>query len=125
MNNNLSLVFKELRKRGFLARQNFKCCGNCAGYALTNEAVVKVGAGKTVRGSVFYHRQDRQHFEHSGKLMIRYGSLDSNELGVIGEDTTKIGQEVVAVFETHGIKVQWNGDSSQCIEVFPNEHRAQ
>ena len=45
---NLNQAFKELRKLGYFARQNFMCCQNCAW------ATVPMDAKKVV----FYHKQD-------------------------------------------------------------------
>jgi hypothetical protein len=56
----LDAAFEALTQAGFLARQNFMCCGNCAGTALANEAEELVDAGMTPKGAVFFHQQDAE-----------------------------------------------------------------
>jgi hypothetical protein len=117
----LNKAFADLRKRGYLARQCFSCCSSCAGYALTQEAVKKSTAGKTVRGCVFYHRQDRDGFNESGTLLLRFGNMTSTQMGVIGIESKLVGDEVIEVLASHGIPTKWSGDPSACIEVYPND----
>ena len=38
----LTQAFALIRKRGIVARQRFKCCGTCAGYAIGVEVAEKV-----------------------------------------------------------------------------------
>lgn len=113
----LRSAFNQLRKMGYLAKQNFSCCSNCAGYALTEEAVKKVQAGKTIRGSVFYHAQDAASRDEGDDFYLSYGPLDSTELGQIGIDTEAVGQEVVKVMKENGVIVEWNGSGNTRILV--------
>ena len=51
---------KELRKHGYTARMNFRCCQSCAWYELGE-------AGKHER-AVFWHNQDNKSFDRWGNL---------------------------------------------------------
>lgn len=71
---NLNQAFKELRKLGYFARQNFMCCQNCAW------AEVPVDVKKVV----FYHKQDGQHLEETGECYLSW-SGDRNEIAEVLE----------------------------------------
>lgn len=47
----LNTSFKELRKKGYFARQNFQCCQSCGWSMVPNEKE---------KEAVFYHRQDTE-----------------------------------------------------------------
>jgi hypothetical protein len=117
MNYKLNQAFRELRVMGYIARQGYKCCSSCAGYALTETAVAQVEKGRTVRGAVFYHKQDRERFLNDGPLHIRFSNLDSTQNGLIGINTVEIGKEVVEVFKKHGIQTRWDGSPNSTITV--------
>lgn len=119
----LTAAFRELRRRGFIARQNFKCCSGCAGAALGNELVERHKAGKPLpRGVVFYHRQDAEDLASSGRCMARFGQIlgyDGNPEPLVTTpvETAAVGAEAVEVFRAAGVGVKWNGDPDQCIEI--------
>jgi hypothetical protein len=128
---NLDAAFEALTEAGFLARQNFMCCSNCAGTALANEAEKLVDAGTPPKGCVFYHEQDAEVFGYDeededgyvsrnrrcGNLMIRYGNLDTTKHGEIGLPTVEVGQIVCKTFDKFGVPYEWDNDPSSCIEV--------
>ena len=91
-NSRLNEAFKDLRKAGYFARQNFLCCQSCAWAEIPEEKSDKV---------VFYHRQDA-----AGK--------DDNEmyLGWSGD-----GNEICNIFSKHRIDTEWDGDSSNRILI--------
>ena len=113
----LNQAFKDLRKEGLIARQNFMCCGSCAGYSLTEMAVNKVRAGKVVNGAVFYHNQDKESLYNDGTLYLGYGNLDSTELGEIGLPTIEVGKIVVRILEKNGLQYEWDGTEDQRILI--------
>jgi len=86
-------AFGELRKRGYFARQNFLCCQSCAWAAVPEEKADK---------AVFYHNQDNQRLEATGKCHLAWAGN---------------GQEIVDVLQAHGVKTTWDGTSGQRIEI--------
>jgi hypothetical protein len=131
---NLDAAFEYLAQAGFLARQNFMCCSNCAGYALCSEAEVLVDAGTPPNGAVFYHAQDAEVFGYpdsnededdgffpearrSGPLMIRFSGFDTTKHGWVGLQTVQVGQTVEAVFTRFEVPFTWDGTPDSCIEV--------
>jgi hypothetical protein len=98
----LNNLFKELRKAGYIAKQNFSCCTGCACYEL-GEYFSKKGIpeGKE-RKSVYYHHQDT--------LDIEKGFI---YLGWSGN-----GTEIVTIAKKVGLKVDWDGNEKLKIKVF-------
>ena len=105
----INTAFALMRKNGLLSRQNFMCCGSCAGYAL-NEALKKEGNDKI--GCVYYHKQDTEHFNNDGHLYLGYGSIDDSE-----EASLQVGAVVMQALMDAGLSVEWNGDASTRILV--------
>ena len=87
----LTQAFKELRKLGYFARQNFMCCQSCAWSAVPEEKEDKV---------VFYHRQDTPD--------VKYGSV---YLAWSGN-----GNEIVEIMSKY-FNVEWDGSESTRIRV--------
>ena len=115
----LTEAFKILRKEGFIARQNFMCCGNCAGYDIAT-IVSKMPEKKRakVKGCVFYHHQDNDRLKETGKVMLAYGPLETSAHGTVGLPDVEVGRRVVEVLKQVGLTVDWNGEGSQRIETF-------
>ena len=86
-------AFKELRKLGYFARQNFMCCQTC-GWA-------EVPDDKANR-AVFYHRQDTEHFNRNGELYLAWD----------GD-----GNEIIKTFQSVGLTTEWDGSSDTRIKV--------
>ena len=114
----LNAAFKALRAEGIIARQNFSCCSSCAGYAITGIAVKRVQAGRSVHGVTFYHRQDTAGMFENGLLYIRYGNVDSTELGSIGLPPEEVGAIVCQKLTEAGLKWWWDGDPDECIVTY-------
>ena len=87
----LTQAFKELRKLGYFARQNFMCCQSCAWSSVPEEKEDKV---------VFYHRQDTPD--------VMYGSV---YLAWSGN-----GNEIVEIMSKY-FNVEWDGSTSTRIRV--------
>ena len=86
-------AFKELRKLGYFARQNFLCCQSCAWSEVPNEKSEKV---------VFYHNQDNDNLKSEGKCHLAWS----------GD-----GNEIVSVLNKHGVKTEWDGSSNTRIKI--------
>lgn len=101
-----NVVFKELRKEGFVARQNYWCCQSCAWSALDSDY-----EGLTDDSDiVFYHGQDAeafdgQHLKERGIYLAWSGN----------------GNKIKEVFERHGFKVEWDGGEHTRIRILPRE----
>jgi hypothetical protein len=93
----LNKAFRELRKLGYTAKQNFMCCQNCAWHALSDEEAKK---------AVFYHRQDSDSWGSYGKLD------DDLYLAWSGN-----AAEIVAVLRKHGLLVAHDGSANQRIVI--------
>lgn len=73
----LKPAFRELRKKGYIARMNFACCGSCAGYELNEDAKKR---GKD--GVINWNRQEdssARSYGNNGKIHIAY-NLSQNFL---------------------------------------------
>ena len=103
-------LFPTLRKNGFIARMNFSCCSTCASYELT-----QVAKEKKIDSVVFYHQQDEDHFKTNGSVHLRYFSMLDDSLHP--EAQREVGQKISEIAKGSGLKVDWNGLSSQCIQV--------
>ena len=89
---NLTLAFKDLRKKGYFARMNFLCCQSCAWKAVPQDAE-KV---------VFYHDQDAENLKEGGDLYLAW-SGDANH--------------IINILSRRGLICEWNGDNSKRILV--------
>jgi len=93
----LNSAFRDLRKSGFVARQNFTCCQSCGLAALP----------KGTENYAFYHRQDAACLRDARK---------PDQVGVHlawGGD----GEQVAAAMRRAGLTVDWNGSESRRIWV--------
>ncbi len=78
---NLSKAFSELRKNGYVAKQNFLCCQSC-GWAALNDDEAK--------NAVFYHNQDHRDFKQGCDLYLAW-SGDGN---YIAETLIRFGMHI-------------------------------
>jgi len=85
--------FRNLRKLGYVAHQDFWCCSTCGWAALTDEEANK---------AVFYHHQDKQSMIETGKLYLAWS----------GD-----GNEIVKLFTDLGLKVVWDGSKKKRILI--------
>ena len=89
----LTKAFSELRKMGYVAKQNFWCCQRCAWEALTDEEAEK---------AVFYHEQDNKDLKENGTCNLAWN----------GD-----GKLIVEILEKNGVKVDWNGTDNSRIGI--------
>ena len=90
----LSRAFKQLRKVGYFARQNFWCCQSCAWYDIEQK-----GKGEK---AVFFHQQDNQQRQRGVPFYLAWS----------GD-----GQEIVDVLRRNGIDVNWEGNENSRIQI--------
>lgn len=91
----VDLIFKELKKRGFVAEQNFSCCQLCAWR--------EIPAGKD-DDIVFYTMQENR-FDTEGYL-------ERNHLVLTWRGN---GHAIKQVAEEHGFRVHWNEENNHQI----------
>jgi hypothetical protein len=141
----LNQAFKALREQGFVARQSFKCCSSCAGWAVSVEFAQKTAKDPnfTAKGFVYYHQQDviaekeirrAKWSERCPSMMLRFGRVEFEphdfngkpleghenlKAGKWGIDDTEIGKAVCRALDAAGLEYKWDGNPSICIEVFP------
>lgn len=113
----LTAAFEDLRRRGYLARQNFQCCGGCAGYAMAVRAEELHEKGKRVMGTVFYHNQDNANLRDGEDFYLAYGELNTTKYGTLGRPNEEVGAEVVEVLRQNGISTEWDGNGATRILV--------
>jgi len=87
----LTQSFKDLRRLGYFARQNFECCQSCAWAVVPEEKEDKV---------VFYHRQDTKTLEDDFVYLAWAGD----------------GKEIVSVLQKY-FDVSWSGSEHDRIIV--------
>lgn len=114
-------AFKLLRKKGLIARSNFSCCQNCAGYAIAGYLEeLPESKRKKIKGVVYWHKQDEQSFRESGTLYLAYGDVDTKKCGVVGLPTAEVGKIICDTFKELSIPFEWNGNGETRIKVLTN-----
>ncbi len=89
----LTKAFKELRRKGYFARQNFLCCQSCGWAEMTDEQAEK---------AVFYHQQDNDYLKETGSCHLAWS----------GD-----GQLIVDILVKNGIEVDWDGSNNKRIGI--------
>jgi len=88
----LNRLFKELRKQGYFARQNFWCCNTCATSDIPKD-----------KDYVFYHQQDANSLKEDGDRVM---------IGFRGD-----GTDICNIARHFGFITNWNGDLMTKIEL--------
>lgn len=120
----LTNAFQTMRKAGLLARQNFWCCGSCAGYAMAQKATELIDKGKDVqeiKGCVFYHNQDNERKRNGKNFHLAFGQLGSEKYGDIGLATKEVGRLVCQILSVFNITFKWDGKAETRIEILQEE----
>lgn len=113
-------AFAELAELGILARGNFSCCGNCASSEIWGER----DDSRTWRGYVYFHAQDAERIPEERATYLGYGVfldayLPESEWDALSDEAKEhtytrlvieLMAEAIAVFESHGIEVEWTRD---------------
>jgi len=89
----LNKAFKELRKNGYFARQNFLCCQSCGWSAIPE--------GKDDK-AVFYHNQETENKKQGEPIYLCWD----------GD-----GNEIVRIFSNNGILSKWDGSKDKRIII--------
>lgn len=93
----LTQAFKALRKEGYWARQNWKCCQSCGWAAVPEEKSDK---------AIFYHAQDAQHIRGREPEVMLAWSGDGDRIA-----------DILKEF----VKVEWDGSVNTRIQCSPLE----
>jgi len=108
----LETVFDILKGEGIFAEENFRFD--------VSGATADIPDG--VR-AVYYHAQDVDHFEKTGKMFIRYFSGQDDD----GRSSRLLAVEVKTVLERAGLTTTWNGDDRHALLVEglmpPRQHK--
>lgn len=102
----LYYAFKKLNEGGIVAKENFSCCTTC-GCAEIADCL-----GEHDIGWCFYHAQDGERRAAGKSFFLSYGSVNEED-----EQTVEVGEKIVAVLSSMGIRTSWNGNSASKIEV--------
>lgn len=89
----LTQAFKDLRKLGYFARQNHKCCQSCGWASVPDDKAER---------AVFYHAQDKQRMVADREVYLAWAGN---------------GEEIVNVIKATGLNVEWEGTSGRRIRV--------
>jgi hypothetical protein len=108
----LDAACTELNAAGIVTRQHFTCCSNCGHLEIGDEIKEEKANGLTVRGYAFYHMQDTESAAEGGGIYLKYGASRKGSAALV-----RIGQEIVAVLQRHGLKTDWNGEGTTAIQV--------
>ena len=125
----LNRAFKAMRKWGLVARQNYQCCQGCGGAAIATELGDKIAAGKldpdTIKGAVFYHRQDADSRDEGLAFHLSFGPVSVHREGApaleLGGTAEEVGNTVCEILSKFKIPFEWNGEPGTRIKVIPFE----
>lgn len=92
----LCLFFRNMRREGYIAHQNWKCCSSCGWAAIPEDKGEKV---------IFYHNQDNVNIPH---FVYITWSGDGSLIATKAQDA--------------GFIVNWNGDKSQRMQLILKEN---
>jgi hypothetical protein len=90
--NSLNNAFKDLRKAGYFARQNFTCCQSCGWSEIPN------GKEKVV----FYHSQDND------------DKIKGNDFHLAWSGD---GKEICEILNRNGVLTEWNENENTRIKI--------
>lgn len=110
-------LFKDLRRKGFVARLNFTCCGSCGAYEGRSIALAQE---KTKL--VFYHRQGEDYLKSTGRVHLHYHPIVKDDETitdpVLDQTCKQVGDEIVALIANHPtITYEWKGTADDCILI--------
>lgn len=97
-------IFKALRKKGFIARQNYMCCQSCGWASIESEYDITDDSNV-----VFYHNQDYNAFKDGNLEYIIYLAWSGD------------GQTIKETFEEFGFNVLWDGSEHKRIGILPRK----
>lgn len=111
----ITAAFKDLRREGFTARQNYMCCNSCAGANMPDgkPAVYYSRQNDDAWFNGRYPRKGTRCSDLQSKLYLHYGIEDG--------DDRDCGIQVLRALQRHGLPVEWDGDPTNCIVVLPED----
>lgn len=112
-------VFTLLRSMGYIAKQNFMCCRNCAGHALANRITEQKDKDPNynINGCVFYTQQDNYDKKNGNNFYLSYGQIDTVKYGTFGVSTKLVGDVVCAALQQFGVAYEWDGNPNNRIKI--------
>ena len=119
----LNAAFKALRKAGLVARQNFSCCGGCAGSQIAEEfgAADEAKRAARMKGGVYFHKQNGEALKNGGDLYVSFGQIEytaADKTKIVSEmKCVDVGKLAVRIFEEAGLKVEWSGSANFAILI--------
>ena len=117
--NKLDRFFKAARHAGYIARQNFGCCGGCAAGEIATVFTKMPGNRRIkVQGAVYYNRQSAASMWDNSLVMLAFGQIEGDDGLNTSKSTADVGLELVKLAQAEGLTVVWNGDEQSCIEVY-------
>ena len=107
----LNEAFREMRKRGIMAKQDFTCCMTCGNSEI--ERFIR----KKDHGYCFYHAQDKDRMFSKERMFVAnelylcYGGATSRD------DPEPVGRQVCEILRSHAFEVEWDGSEETRIRV--------
>lgn len=89
--------FRMLRKKGYIAKQNFLCCQGCGWSELES-----MYSSYEMKKVVFYHKQDNENL------------IEDREFYICWDGD---GKEIVEIFKECGLSPVWDGDFGKRILI--------
>lgn len=115
---NLANAFRELRKMGFIALQNFSCCQTCGNAEIAQRAEkMEESKRQQLKGRVFFHYQDNQDRRNGHNFYLSFGTIHSDEYGYLGFPATECGRIVSEILVKHGVPHKWDGNKQTRILI--------
>ena len=111
------LAMKEIRKNKVMARRNVSgCCGGCVDLKVADDqAIIWHFGGQGGRFELYFDGAYTP-----GWQSVKFDGVYFNHSGLNDEETKEItekGKMVIAVFEKHGIVIDWDGSWAKSIFV--------
>ncbi|MEY3175713.1 MAG: hypothetical protein RLZZ436_3627 [Planctomycetota bacterium] len=75
-----------------------------------------VSSGKTPRGGVFYHRQDKERGRNGEGLYLTFGSYAEQNTDA---DSIAVGHIIVEILSKHRFQPSWDGSLSTRVHTGP------
>jgi hypothetical protein len=118
----LNKLFRLFRKQGFVAKQNYMCCGSCASAQIAADLKDWDQAKKDAcLGAIFYTRQDAKRSD----LYLSYGPIEISSEDIarqaIAGPAWSIGHIIINALREVGLTHKWNGDAGVRILILGNE----
>lgn len=111
----LNTLFKALRKRGFIAKQDYKWSTYDGYMGCLEDMKKKIAAGKKIIGLCFYSKEAGETADNHG------GALELSFAGNTSADELAVGEIIMAESKEAGLPVEWNGKSGSMIRVLPEK----